>query len=96
MRTASLGSTTRTPSRAAIAAFVAAICVAALAPAETFYERKPADIFLGEKAPVSVTVVTERASGTVQAGLSNGMVVLLKENHASPLAIARITVKTGS
>ena len=96
MRTASLGSTTRTLSRAAIAAFVAAICVAALAPAETFYERKPADIFLGEKAPVSVTVVTERASGTVQAGLSNGMVVLLKENHASPLAIARITVKTGS
>ncbi|HUW32095.1 MAG TPA: pitrilysin family protein [Planctomycetota bacterium] len=96
MRTASLGSTTRTLSRAAIAAFIAAICVAALAQAETFYERKPADIFLGEKAPVSVTVVTERASGTVQAGLSNGMVVLLKENHASPLAIARITVKTGS
>ena len=77
-------------------------CVAALAQisgtaaAESFYDRKPAEIFLGEQEPLAVDAVTLSDSGTVKATLSNGMVVLLKENHTAPVAIAQVTVKTGS
>jgi len=85
------------------AACVVLVCVAAVAAgagaangAESFYDRKPADIFLGKQAPLAVDTVAVSDSGTVKADLSNGMVVLLKENHTAPVAIAQVTVRAGS
>ena len=76
------------------------LCVIALsscsAHAESFYERPPADIFMGEKQELRVDVVAQSPSGTVRAELSNGMVVLLREDHASPIAMLQVTVRTGS
>ncbi|HUS57156.1 MAG TPA: pitrilysin family protein, partial [Planctomycetota bacterium] len=81
--------------RLAVAA-VLALAFAAASPAETFYERKPADIFMGKKTGVTVDVVSVAESGTVHAQLSNGMTVLLKENRTAPIAIVQVTAVTGS
>jgi len=70
--------------------------LAQAAAAETFYEREPADIFMEEAREVTIDVVSVAESGTVKAELSNGMVVLLKENHTAPIAIVQVTVKAGS
>ncbi|NQT20908.1 MAG: insulinase family protein, partial [Planctomycetes bacterium] len=92
-----IASTERPHFARTFAAACAALAVAQLAfGAESFYERKPADIFMGEGAKLTVDVVSVSDSGTVKADLSNGMVVLLKENHTAPVAIVQVTVKTGS
>lgn len=89
---------TRRPGLARIAVVICAALIPArfAFAAESFYERKPADIFMGEDAEVTVDVVSVSDSGTVKAELSNGMVVLLKENHTAPVAIVQVTVKAGS
>jgi len=73
-----------------------AILVRAAAAAGTFYEREPADIFMGQARQATIDMVSVAESGTVKAQLSNGMVVLLKENHTAPIAIVQVAVKAGS
>jgi len=75
---------------------VGLMLAAAAGAGESFYERRPADILMGEATEVVVDVVSVAESKTVKAELSNGMVVLLKENHTAPIAIVQVTVKAGS
>jgi len=69
---------------------------AASAFAESFYERKPADVFHDASRDVQVEVISTSQHGTVQARLSNGLVVLMRENHTAPIALVQVAVKTGS
>lgn len=45
---------------------------------------------------VAAGMVDAAESGTFQTALDNGLTVLLKENHAAPVATIRVLVRTGS